>query len=624
MLTLIKIIKKDGEKELFDPEKIKKSLVLAHENSNEIGFNPENILGFIENYLEIFAGTEQKFSTTQLRALTVKILEQNGFIKTAEKYNEFQNILNNKNGTFDKDEESKLKNLYDPDCADLNECIERMVADCENPELKQNILELIKNRQMFPGMNILKKNLPFDEEVIVTEDSLDDIFESLKKMAINYQNGISTTLNFSKIRSKSAVINSSKGQASGPVAFAKIFISTLSTLKNGQTRFFNTEQKIVLSINHPDLLEFLVFIKSQTQNTKRDFKFFVDINSEFLSAVSQDQNYELLNPQTGLAVNLQNAKSTLDLIFSTLKENPNFGLLLPQFHQNWHQNKRIISATINLSEFVENGEFNSKKFTDCLNQTEKFLQVIINKNDNLKNTQIRINFTGLIELLIKLNISYTSLKSLELSANILALIKESLSAGTQSAALHQTSLDKVLNLSGGIEALSVLVSSKTNIDGEKVFHLSSLFKKVATDIAANIVTNHEILTDIEKQNSIQNFDLHELNQIKAFFLTRNDVWPEWSLKMQQLFEENLDYTDKAHLLPAGYDLESIALENFQKMDNLQFSSIEKNLYQKNHEANFLIKTPSGDRRRNSIQIQPPLFQVKRTEEIKLPPIAVSE
>ena len=121
------------------------------------------------------------------------------------------------------------------------------------------------------------------------------IFSTLRVAALIQQTGGGNGFSFSRLRPKGARVSSSKGVATGPVGFLRVYDKAFGEIAQGGTR--RGANMAVLRVDHPDILEF-VRCKGQ-EGDIANFNISVGVTDAFMRAVEADEEYDLVNPQDG-------------------------------------------------------------------------------------------------------------------------------------------------------------------------------------------------------------------------------------------------------------------------------------------------------------------------------------
>ncbi len=118
------------------------------------------------------------------------------------------------------------------------------------------------------------------------------IFQSLRDAALIQQTGGGNGFSFSRIRPKGSLVKSSAGQATGPVGFLRVYDHAFGEIAQGGTR--RGANMGVLRVDHPDIEEFVTCKTDENQIT--NFNISVGITDEFMQAVKNDADWDLIFP----------------------------------------------------------------------------------------------------------------------------------------------------------------------------------------------------------------------------------------------------------------------------------------------------------------------------------------
>src|SRR3989338_2582079 len=199
-----------------------------------------------------------------------------------------------------------IENLYrlakeNTQCADIvRETADRFYNLMDKWELLKNSTTL-----MNAGRKLQQLSACY---VLPVGDSIEEIYESVKNMALIHKSGGYTGFDFSHLRPAKDTVFSTKGVASGPLSFMSIFDKSTEVVKQGgQRRGANMG---IMRYDHPSILDFI--------HCKRDngflenFNISVALDAKFMDGVKNNKEYDLINPRDKSVVGKLNAREVFD------------------------------------------------------------------------------------------------------------------------------------------------------------------------------------------------------------------------------------------------------------------------------------------------------------------------
>jgi len=427
--------------------------------------------------------------------------------------------------------------------------------------------------------------------VLPVEDSIEGIFDAVEHMAIIHKSGGGTGFSFSRLRPKGDVVKSTKGVASGPVSFMRVFDTATDVIKQGGRR--RGANMGILYATHPDILEFITAKSMEGMFT--NFNISVAVTEEFMKAVQDESEYGLINPRTKEVVKKLRAKDVFDLIITMAWKTGDPGLIFideinrritipkvgriestnPCGEQPLLPYESCNLGSINLAKMVKDGDLDRDKLRRATRTAVHFLDNVIDINRyplpeiekmTKANRKIGLGVMGFADMLIQLKIPYDSEKALAVAEKVMKMIseeakKKAVELGEERGsfpnfegsiwekegykAMRNATLTTIAptgtisiigGCSSGIEPIFALAFVRNVMEGTKLLEIQPSFEKIAKE---REFYSRELMMKIAKVGSVQGI-AEVPDDLQRIFATALDIAPQWHVKMQAAFQKHVD------------------------------------------------------------------------------------
>lgn len=435
--------------------------------------------------------------------------------------------------------------------------------------------------------------------VLPVEDSLVGIFDAIKYQALIHQTGGGTGFSFSRLRPKGSMVKSSKGTASGPVSFMRIFDAATNEVKQGGKR--RGANMGILRVDHPDIME---FIHCKEEGGITNFNISIAITDKFMEAYEKDKEYDLFDPRGGEKVGSLSARRIFDEIVQSAWKTGDPGLVFidrinrgtanpvpslgpiestnPCGEQPLYSFDSCNLGSIFLNYFVkdEDGkkDINWERLREVTKLAVGFLDSVIEMNpytlSQIRQTTLAIRRIGLgvggwADMLVELGIPYGCEEALVLAERIMKEIQDTAREASQDLAKKRGpfplwpssiyanevprrnstvttiaptgSISIIAGASSGIEPLFAIayqhIVKDKHMDRRLTF-INPKFEEIARERG---FWSEEIREKVAKEGVVGN--IPEIPEdIKTLFATAHEIDPSWHVKIQASFQK---YTENA-------------------------------------------------------------------------------
>jgi len=392
--------------------------------------------------------------------------------------------------------------------------------------------------------------------VLPVRDDMEEIFDSVKHAALIHKSGGGTGFDFSSLRPAGSYINSSGGQASGPVSFMKVFDTATDQIKQGGRR--KGANMGVLSAEHPDIRHFIQCKETEQDLTNFNISVMLSdrVRHEDPTIVKHIANCIWRNGEPGLLFsdNMNADRPHSELYTAT---NPcGESLLLPY--------ESCCLGSINLPQFVHRRfdwhglyetAYHAARFLDSAIDATYFpLQAIRDRMN--ENRKIGLGAMGLADVLISFGLPYDSTEGRDFAESIYAMMyagaeKASRDLADEYGAIYKDRRNSLLLSSAPTGSLSLIGNATAGI--EPVFSFAQKRNVMEGEVYEY---NQQYFDALRRCSAYGYEDLPD--DLQQVFKTAQQISPVDHIRMQAAVQNQVDQAvSKTINLPHDINVDEI-------------------------------------------------------------------
>ena len=439
--------------------------------------------------------------------------------------------------------------------------------------------------------------------VLPVEDSLPEIFDTLKYAALIHQSGGGTGFAFSHLRPAQDIVHSTHGVASGPVSFIHVFDAATEAIKQGGKR--RGANMAILGVDHPDID---AFIQAKSSGGLKNFNLSVAVTNAFMEAVENGGDYALINPRSGEVSERRSARAVFDLLVDGAWSTGDPGLIFrdrinadnptPQLgpiestnpcgEQPLLAHESCTLGSIDVSKFCLEDEdlaavasdLDWERLSTTVDLATRFLDDVVDVNSypspeindrTLSTRKIGLGIMGFADLLFRLRVPYDSEEALGWAERVMCFVRErandtSIELGaergtfpawpesiyspegpgyrnaTRTTIAPTGTLSLLAGCSSGIEPVYALAFERRHyLDDDDP---NALTRMVEVNPVCRTVGESEGWWSEELADQLLHgrslADYDLPDEVRRVFVTAHEIAPSWHVRMQATFQRQVD------------------------------------------------------------------------------------
>ncbi len=427
--------------------------------------------------------------------------------------------------------------------------------------------------------------------VLPVEDDIEKIFDAIKHAAIIHKSGGGTGFSFSRVRPRGDLVESSRGSASGPISFMKVFNYATGAINQGGFR--RGANMGVLRCDHPDVER---FAKCKLQEGElENFNISIACTGAFMEALERGGEIELVNPHNRSGAGRLPAPRIWETLTRCAHAGGDPGAIFldrinadnptPQLgdiectnpcgEQPLLPYEACNLGSINLNTVAKGNRVDWDRFRTIIHLAVRFLDNCIDMSqyplpaitERVRgNRKIGLGVMGFADLLVRLGIPYDSPKAIETAEEVMGFLKTEADAASAHLARERGpfpnlpgsacdrpdgpvyrnacrttvaptgTLSILAGCSSGIEPIFALALERHVLDGSRLRDVHPPFLETARDRG---FWSPDLMDRVAASPTLDGVE-GVPEDVRRVFVTAHEVAPEWHVRVQAAFQRHVD------------------------------------------------------------------------------------